>query len=258
MADSFTIVFIDILGFGELVTTFDELVETLDEPYYIPTSQEDFQDSAWDSPNPLTHVFTTFHHAIDIEVARRMKVDTIETISFSDSAFVIFKNASIALDFARDLMRTLIEFRVPVRMGIGSGSFRRSRFAIDITETVRRQAAQFYGTAVVRAHAAESCGLKGLRIFLHPDFVMPPQSQASMCAVTDAVKCTRLPVTHEINYLDDCPAYIPSERSAATVNASLVQRIEEMKANADAKYKSVYDSTLTAITSMQKLLDAGQ
>jgi len=42
----------------------------------------------------------------------------------------------------------------------------------DISDEVRRHSSQFLGTGVIRAHQAESCGLKGLRIFIHPDSEM--------------------------------------------------------------------------------------
>jgi hypothetical protein len=57
-------------------------------------------------------------------------------------------------------------------MGIGYGTFAALRFRSDITVDSGDHAAQFLGTAVVRAHAAETCGIKGLRILIHPS-VMP-------------------------------------------------------------------------------------
>jgi len=42
------------------------------------------------------------------------------------------------------------------------------RLATDVAEGLRRHSSQFLGTGVVRAYRAESCGLKGMRIFVHP------------------------------------------------------------------------------------------
>ena len=53
-------------------------------------------------------------------------------------------------------------------MGMASGSFAALRFRSDISTDNGDHAAQFLGTAVVRAYQAERCGLKGLRVFVHP------------------------------------------------------------------------------------------
>jgi hypothetical protein len=45
------------------------------------------------------------------------------------------------------------------------------RFRSDITVDGGDHAAHFLGTAVVRSHKAESCGIKGMRIRLHPSAV---------------------------------------------------------------------------------------
>lgn len=62
--------------------------------------------------------------------------------------------------FAAGLMRDLIRFRVPARLGLSTGTFRAVRLA------------QFFGTGVVRAYRAESCGLKGMR---RMDAIQAPQ-----------------------------------------------------------------------------------
>ena len=72
----------------------------------------------------------------------------------------------------RDLSYALPLARgVPMRMGIASGSFEAVRFRSDITLDGGDHAAHFLGSAVVRAHATESCGIKGCRILLHPSAV---------------------------------------------------------------------------------------
>ena len=71
------------------------------------------------------------------------------------------------------LMRRLVKDEVPVRMGIGQGTFLVLRFRADVSLTIGEYAAQFLGTAVVRAHMAEKCGLKGMRVLLHPSVFDP-------------------------------------------------------------------------------------
>lgn len=65
-------------------------------------------------------------------------------------------------------MQILVTNQVPVRMGIGRGTFHAEHFShTNIGKSLITQAL-FFGTAIVRAHAAEQCGGKGMRVFLHP------------------------------------------------------------------------------------------
>ena len=96
----------------------------------------------------------------------------LTAITFSDSAFVATTHAYEAVNIAINLLHALLPQNIPVRMGIAYGSFAALRFRSDITLDSGDHAAQFLGTAIVRAHAAETCGIKGLRILLHPS-VMP-------------------------------------------------------------------------------------
>jgi len=98
-------------------------------------------------------------------------------------------------------------------MGISFGSFAALRFKSDITSDGGDHAAQFLGTAIVRAHAAETCGIKGLRILLHPS-VMPllddiqhnPESTERISHPLRYLKCSekewknKIGVRHEIDY----------------------------------------------------------
>ena len=52
--------------------------------------------------------------------------------------------------------------------GIAYGTFSAVRFRSDVTLEGGDHAAYFLGTGVARAHAAETCGIKGIRILLHP------------------------------------------------------------------------------------------
>jgi len=67
-------------------------------------------------------------------------------------------------------MRGFLQAKVPVRMGLGFGTFRSigTTSAFRNTSTVVR--AMFAGTSIVRAVAAETCGGKGMRIFVDRSF----------------------------------------------------------------------------------------
>src|SRR5688572_12632265 len=88
---------------------------------------------------------------------------------FSDCAFLVYENALRAALAAAGLMRHFIRRGVPVRLGIGKGTFYDMEYATTTTADESRvvSKSRFYGTAVINAHAAETCGGKGMRIFLH-------------------------------------------------------------------------------------------
>jgi hypothetical protein len=86
---------------------------------------------------------------------------------FSDCAFLVFDKSVPAAVVAANLMRDFIKNEVPVRMGLGKGTF------YDIEYSTRTDAgnstiskSRFMGTAVVHARNAEQCGEKGMRIFV--------------------------------------------------------------------------------------------
>jgi hypothetical protein len=66
-------------------------------------------------------------------------------------------------------MRAFITRGVPVRMGLGKGTFYDMEYETNAagSESHVVSKSRFYGTAVIHAHAAEQCGGKGMRIFLH-------------------------------------------------------------------------------------------
>jgi len=63
-------------------------------------------------------------------------------------------------------MRKFIKNLVPVRMGIGKGTFYDIQYLTETNGTLITSKSRFMGTGVVRAHDAEQCGGKGMRIFV--------------------------------------------------------------------------------------------
>lgn len=92
---------------------------------------------------------------------------------FSDCAYVVFSAGEDAERFAISAMRSFVRYEMPVRMGLAYGSFQAYEFA---TETLGSgnlmSVAPFMGTAVIDAYRAESSGVKGLRILVHPSFYL--------------------------------------------------------------------------------------
>jgi len=168
--DNKVVLFADILGFAALTEEYPLDVDRCragDRPIaYL------FNEIFEKSPNDLARTFSKFHSSLRGVLNLARMSHTLTAITFSDSIFVATTYVYEAANIAIDLLHRLMSQKIPVRMGIAYGSFAALRFRSDITFDCGDHAAQFLGTAVVRAHAAETCGIKGLRILLHPS-IMP-------------------------------------------------------------------------------------
>ncbi|MBK8278516.1 MAG: hypothetical protein IPK92_22565 [Nitrospira sp.] len=160
------VLFVDLLGFASLTESHSielDRIHGLGRPLeniaMILSGQKD---------NRLTQTFTSFHRvlkgAIDLAQIRH----PLTAITFSDSAYIVTNRLYEAVNFASHFVRTLVSQCIPVRAGIAYGTFAAVRFRSDVTLEGGDHAAHFLGTGVVRAHAAETCGIKGIRILLHP------------------------------------------------------------------------------------------
>jgi len=169
ITDNKVVMFVDVLGFASLTEAYPvepDLIEASDRPLswnidMILTSRD----------NPLTQTFTRFHHFLKATIDLAKMRHPVTAITFSDSAFIATTHLFEAVKVAVDLFRFLLRYRVSVRIGIAHGSFAAIRFRSDVTVTGGDHAAHFLGTGVVRSHAASTCGIKGLRLLLHPSAV---------------------------------------------------------------------------------------
>jgi hypothetical protein len=252
-----TVVYADILGFSNLVMSMEDAIDRLDGFYYSTMSLAQLRQSFTEepSPDPLTRTFAAFHRMLDIRISELVNCDPVQSVIFSDSAFVIFRDSNTAMGFSQSFMRDMISFRIAVRMGIGRGSFRGLRMTTDISDEVRRHSSQFLGTGVIRAHQAESCGLKGLRIFIHPDSSeMTEDWPGDLCAVGDEKRHNLLhPVLEELNYLWHDPDFIPKStgpQTADEANDELAKAIIEMMSGSPG-HEYQYEQTLAAMTRMR-------
>jgi hypothetical protein len=154
-----TLVFVDMLGFANLVQKF---------PTRLIHSGPNEAGFTGSSTSPASNMFIRFHRIVDTRLFDHSFYGSARAMLFSDCAFLEFGNSLLAVLAAVELMRKLILEKVPVRMGIGRGTFYPLKFSTDITGPTIINRSLFVGTAVVRAHFAEQCGGKGLRIFVHP------------------------------------------------------------------------------------------
>jgi len=205
------VLFVDVLGFAALTESYPldlDLFKARDRLY---TLNLDTIDAV--SRNRLAYTFTGFHSSLAAGLNLANMRHPLTAITFSDSAFIATTYAYEAVNIAIDLLHALLPQKIPVRMGIAYGSFAALRFKSDIMSDGGDHAAQFLGTAIVRAHAAENCGVKGLRILLHPS-VLPlfddirhnPESTGEMLHPMRYLECSekeltnKIGVRHEIDY----------------------------------------------------------
>lgn len=154
------LVFVDILGFEAITREIRVRVEDY---------QPDKHGFIGSGTTELQGRFVRFSNVLDRHVFNEGFTGGVQAMLFSDCAFLVYENSLGATVGASDLMRCFITRGVPVRMGLGKGTFYDMEYMTSTTAAQSRvvSKSRFYGTAVVNAHAAESCGGKGMRIFLH-------------------------------------------------------------------------------------------
>jgi hypothetical protein len=246
------VVFADMLGFAAL-TEANPIDLRLLHAHGHPLSVR--PEDIFSTPkNPLTEAFSRFHYSLQWAITMAGMKHTITAITFSDSVFVATTYLFEATSFAIYLARSLLSQNIPVRMGIAFGSFAALRFRSDVSADGGYHAAQFLGTAVVRACAAERCGIKGMRIFLHPSVESlfsdathrpdpPPVNTYPVrpleCPVAERANNAR--VCYELDYWD----------LATTKERSAWRGLQEMWASAPQSESEHYQATAEAINRMR-------
>ncbi len=245
------VLFVDMLGFASLVESTPNALAKL-EPIFQPlTTLEAVRlSNKLGNKGPLVEQFTRFHIALEKRI--RDKVNKgITAITFSDSAFIHLPQPEAAIIFARSLMRELVKNREPTRMGIGYGSFAALRFFSDSTPAARIHTTQFLGTAVVRAHAAEQSGIKGLRILIHPSAmnVLRDEDPASWLSLDEGND----DACAEVNYLFFSGGGPTKTGPAAIRNRHDVYRdyVDSMRDKAPANKRHYYSNTIAAYVRMR-------
>ena len=207
--------FVDMLGFAALIEKHPCRIK--DAP---PT------DDGYEVVHtaPTQSQFNLFDQVLDLSI--QQPDGGITAMFFSDCAFLNPGNSVRAALIATDLMRKFIKVGVPVRMGIGKGTFYSFGYSTDTGgDSMLVSKSRFIGTAVVRAHAAEQCGGKGMRIFVHPKVDgLDSHADFKILSVPKAFKAAKW----ELDYL--CRSRSGQERS--TVDAcdrDLFSRVAAMK-----------------------------
>jgi hypothetical protein len=154
-----TLIFVDILGFGAITNEYQVRVRH---------SRDESSGFSGSSTTEMQGQINRFNNVLDKCIFDETVNGGIQAMLFSDCAFLVFDNSLRAAVVAAILMRSFIKKGVPVRMGLGKGTFYDIEYSTRTDGgTVTISKSRFIGTAVVHARDAEHCGGKGMRIFLN-------------------------------------------------------------------------------------------
>lgn len=210
-ADLRVVAFADILGFADLTENNPLDVERLNL-LTGPIGQNVWPLIEAAENDPLAATFVHFHRAVELAIEMATMRHRVTSITFSDSAFFATARLHEAVDIASQLLLHALWQKVPIRIGIAFGTFAVLGFDSRTVGSATANSAQFLGTGVVRAHSAESCGLKGMRIFLHPTaanlLAKPdhdPDGLVRMLSCPEDPADNKAHVAKEVNYWPDAP-----------------------------------------------------
>lgn len=235
--------YIDLLGFEALIEAHPQAIES--------ESTEDGWKASGTSES--SHQYNKFFSRL---LEGRMHTEGFNghfrAMLFSDCAFLVLGTPLRTALLAADLMRECLLEHVPVRMGIGVGSFNAIRSTTDEFDGVVVTRAMFTGTAITRAaRIADTPNHKGMRIFIHPK-----TSSAALDNIRCRVKVLPLePVSvgWELDYLNEqTPA--GASPSAEDLDIKLFQSVVAMREpGMSAAVLRHYTETFEALNVMRRL-----
>ena len=245
------VVFADMLGFAELTEGYASIdVSAFEELDHVSSSDIPEPETDTLFTYSLARTYIHFQRALHRAIKRSQQTHDITSISFSDSAFIAVRTFRDASSFAVFLMRELLKEHIPARMGIAYGDFLVLRFRADVSLTGGEHAAQFLGSAVVRAHRAEQSGIKGMRILLHPSVfsedvdVTSREVQLGLrpkyIPVSDGEVENNAGVVYEANYL-----------SPGSEDEEIVRAVYSMRYGSKPAVDVHYSATLSALENMR-------
>jgi hypothetical protein len=275
------VAFVDVLGFAGAVEASPHTSELLLSELYRESLEESIPSEPR-SPNPRVYrTFLEFNRIItmifrDSVYAARLRFP-IDVVQFSDSAFLSCSRIEELLIACGFVFHQCIRADIPVRIGVGYGTWVSWHFASATWSKRFFHSAQFFGTGVVRAHAAESCKLKGLRILVHESAVQEVRKKFNRLPdwlLPVPLRETREKHTaHELNYLraalDDHVTV--KGRGTKQIESSevmshlykllctdrvILAHLRRMEGKASALYAQHYRRTLKAIERMRHILQS--
>jgi hypothetical protein len=252
----FYVAYVDILGFRRLVMGNKmPRARSLDHKRRAGWWR---RDAMYDMYNPVGKAFTSFHACFDRAVDKTDWESEATMMVFSDSVFVGTTDAASCMSFCEILMRYCIEADVPVRTGVGYGTFVTHGFSFESNPRLKIVTTQFFGSAVIRAVDAEKV-LKGTRIALHPrtakvlkekhveqddKLIELPAGVATKCA---SHEWSLLSSAGEMGGIDD-PDFVDQD-------GRLLKHLTRMMDESPATFKHYYTGSIEAVDRMVKLRD---
>ncbi len=239
------VMFLDILGFASLTLKNKLDIEAIKDeggPVYKRMNRIFTENN---TKNKLTEVFSHFHFNLESGLSLAKINCYFTSITFSDSAFIVTHKLDDAVTIIINLMSSFLRSGVPVRAGIALGTFEAIRFKSDIKTDCGEHASHFLGAGVVRACQTESCGIKGLRILIHPSieelFEKIPKNNHLLQNCDGSEIGNAIGVKKEINYWD----------YNTTGEKSAWKMFQEMWKEAPEESKPHYEATAKAIQKMR-------
>ena len=225
------VVYLDLLGFAALVEANPEQLAT------------DAIDTAkWQTltSDPASERLAAFHEIVETKIVTEQPN---HAMVFSDCAFGVFYTPTACAEFSAILMQDFLRAKVPVRMGLGFGTFHSGGTSTSFTGRSTVVRSMFGGTSVVRAVTAEGCGGKGMRIFAHSSFsglyakIGRAERRREILRVPSQLKS----VSHEVDF-----AYGLNPQEVS----NLTENIKQMAHSAPAEVQDHYAETLRALSRM--------
>jgi hypothetical protein len=245
------VLFLDMLGFASIV---DEYPQTTEEQFRWLSGRITITRE-WSShvprglrfDNELIRRFNSFHELLDATVAKRQVPWNIQhVITFSDSAFITTPTLKEAVALAASVAQAMLLAQVPVRIGIGYGTFLLVRFRSDTALSARVHQSQFLGTSVTTAYHAERSGHKGIRCLIHENANWALQSEDLTPPQIIPIPSPMLPtvpiVQYEVNYLHP---------GNADDDLSLFEAVQSLRCASQISVAHQYAATTEALNRMR-------
>jgi hypothetical protein len=247
-----TLIFVDMLGFAEL---------TRRNPTRILEWGPDERGFTGSGTTDLQSRVVRFQHVIDSMIRTQSGFGGVSAQVFSDCAYVDVSTSLRAVRVAVDLMQEFISMEVPVRMGLGRGTYYSFKYSIENTGVEMVTKALFAGTAVVNAYGAEQCGAKGWRVLVHPSV----ESDLANGRSDEPL----MPLPKELNGVKVEVCYLPHDVRSEEIDSRYdrrrvvdqdllaIRHVEQMVQQSepmDDKVRLQYTETLAALDRMRKHL----
>lgn len=239
------VLFLDLLGFTQFVRQSFQVPAAPDgDP---PAGRSAALGHFLRAQRQVDKMYGRFHRHLERllrRMPRRGKAPTLSMV-FSDCAYVVFERGPDAERFAIAAMQSFVRNDMPVRMGLAYGSFQAYEFSTETLSSGNRlSVAPFMGTAVIDAYRAESSGVKGLRILVHPSFYMTSQDM-DRCLVPLPKAEQSVEAVGELNWYD------------LALCRTIRRHVRKMKREAPEHAQVHYDRTLCFVRRMEEFRSWG-